>query len=92
MAFEINTKNLKSCSTKKSGLFQTDTRPGGYKSFFMLNGAPNVNCSYKQKYRQIKKFIALSLSGVVFIMLIDVKVLTIVGISTLMSRINFMHS
>ena len=41
------------------------------------------------KYRQIKKFLALSLSDVVFIMLINVKMQTIVGISTLMSRINF---
>ena len=36
-----------------------------------------------------KKFLALSLSGVVFIMLINVKMPTIVGILTFMSRINF---
>ena len=38
----------------------------------------------------MKKFIALSLSGVVFIMLINVKIPTIVGILTFMSRINFL--
>ena len=37
----------------------------------------------KPKYRQIKKFLALSLSDVVFIMLINVKMPTIVGILTL---------
>ena len=37
----------------------------------------------------MKKFIALSLSDVVFIMLINVKMPTTVGILTFMSRINF---
>ena len=37
----------------------------------------------------MKKFLALSLSDVVGIMLINVKMLTIVGILTFMSRINF---
>ena len=46
----------------------------------------------KQKYRQMKKFLALSLSDVVFIMLINVKMSTIVGILTFMSRINFVLS
>ena len=32
----------------------------------------SMNCSLKLKYRQMKKFLALSLSDVVFIMLIDV--------------------
>ena len=36
-----------------------------------------------------KKFLALSLSGVVFIKLINVKMPTVVGILTFMSRINF---
>ena len=40
----------------------------------------------------MKKFIALSLSDVVFIMLINVKMPTIVGILTFMSRINFVLS
>ena len=37
-------------------------------------------------------FLALSVSVVVFIMLINVKMPTIVGILTFMSRINFMLS
>ena len=40
----------------------------------------------------MKKFLALSLSNVVFIMLINVKMSTIVGILTFMSRINFVLS
>ena len=57
-----------------------------------LNWAWNFNCSLKLKYRQIKKFLALSLPGAVFIMLINVKMPTIVGILTFMSRINFVLS
>ena len=38
----------------------------------------------------MKRLLALSLSAVVFIMLINVKMPTIVGILTFMSRINFM--
>ena len=37
------------------------------------------NCSFKLKYQQIKKCLALSLSDVVFIMLINVKMPTIVA-------------
>ena len=43
----------------------------------------------KTKFRQIKMFLALSLSNVVFIMLQNVKMPTIVGILTFMSRIHF---
>ena len=39
-----------------------------------------------------EKYLALSLSNVVFIMLINVNMPTIVGILTFMSRINFMLS
>ena len=46
----------------------------------------------KTKYQQIKKCFALNLSDVVIIMLINVKMLTIVGILTCMSRINFVLS
>ena len=46
------------------------------------------NAQKKIKYRQMKKFLAISLSDVVFIKLIDVKMPTIVGILTFMSRIN----
>ena len=40
----------------------------------------------------MKKFVALSLSDVVFIRLINVKMPTFVGILTIMSRINFLLS
>ena len=43
-----------------------------------------------RSHSHIKKFLALSLSDVVFIMLINVKMPTIFGILTFMSRINFM--
>ena len=46
----------------------------------------------KLKYLQMKKFLALSLSDVVFIMLINIKIPTIVGILTFISRINFVLS
>ena len=46
----------------------------------------------KTKILTKKKFVALSLSDVVFIMLINVKMPTIVGILTFMSRINFVLS
>ena len=46
----------------------------------------------KTKNRQIKKFFALSLLDVVFIMLINVKMPTLVGILTFMSSICFVLS
>ena len=46
----------------------------------------------KLKYRLMKKFFALSLSDVIFIMLINVKMPTIVGILTFMRGINFVLS
>ena len=46
----------------------------------------------KTKYRQMEKFLALSLSDVEFIMLMNVKMSTMVGILTFMSRINFVLS
>ena len=46
----------------------------------------------KTKITKIKKLLALSLSDVVFIMLINIKMPTIVGILTLMSRINLVFS
>ena len=68
--------------------------PRGYKTFFMLNSTEHeISTAHKKlKYQQTKKFIALSLAYVVFIMLINVKMPTIVGILTLMSRIHFVLS
>ena len=42
------------------------------------------------RYRQMKKFLALSHSDVVFIMLINVKMPTIVGILTIVCILTFM--
>ena len=52
----------------------------------------NFQLLIKLKYRQIKKFHALGFSGVVFIVLINVKMPTIVGILTFMGKINFVLS
>ena len=54
--------------------------------------SPRFQLLIKQKYRQMKKFLASSLSDGVFIMLTIVKMPTIVGILTFMSRINFLIS
>ena len=60
----------------------------------MLNSTEHeISTAHKKiKYRQIKKFLALSLSDVVFIILINVKMPTIVGFLTFISRINFVLS
>ena len=52
----------------------------------------NFQLLIKLKYRQIKKFLALGLSGVLFIMIINVKMPTIVGILTFVGKINFVLS
>ena len=58
----------------------------------MLNSTEHeISTAHENKEnRQIKKCLALSLSDIVFIMLINA--LTIVGIVTLMGRINFVIS
>ena len=66
--------------------------PRGYKTFFMLNSAEHVSTAHKLKYRHVMKFLCLSLSDVVSIMLINVKMPTIIGILPFMSRINFVLS
>ena len=60
----------------------------------MLNSAvQELSTAHKKlKYRYIKKYLALSLSEVVFIMLINAKMPKIVDILTVISRINFMLS
>ena len=67
------------------------TWPRGYKTFFMLN-ITDKEISNAHKQKNTDKCLALSLSGVVFIMLINVKMPLIVGILTFMSRINFVLS
>ena len=72
---------------------RTSVLARGYKTFFMLNSTEHkFQLLIELKYRQMKKFLAFSLSDDVFIMLINVKMPTIVGILTFMSRINFMLS
>ena len=48
--------------------------PRGYKTFFMLTSTEHEisTANKKLKYRQMKKCLALSLSGVVFTMLVNV--------------------
>ena len=58
-------------------------------SFYATESGPKV---IKLYYRQVKKFVALSLSDIVFIMLINVKMPTIFCISTFISRINIVLS
>ena len=60
----------------------------------MLNSTEHESSTAhkKLKYQKMRKWVALSLSDVVFIMLINVKMQTIVGILTFMSRINFVLS
>ena len=72
----------------------SSNRPGDYKKNFMLNSTEHeISTAHKKlKYLQMKKFLAVSLSDVVFIMLINVKMPTIVGILTFISRINFVLS
>ena len=57
-------------------------RPRGYKTFFMLSSTEHeiFKLLIKLYYRQMNKFLALSLSGVEFIMLINIKIPTIVDI------------
>ena len=76
---------------KKS--FKTLGQAQGYKTFSCSTKlSKKFKLLIKLKYRQIKKFLALSLSDGVFIMLINVKMPTIVGILAFMSRINFVLS
>ena len=70
------------------------TWPRGYKTFSMLNSTEHeISTAHKSKMPANNEvIILLSLSDVVFIMLINVKMPTIVGILAFMSRINFVLS
>ena len=76
---------------------------GGYKTYFVLNNTEHEISIIALKtklpnqimtcfYRQMKMYFDLSISDVVFIMLINVKILKIVGILAFMSRMNFVFS
>ena len=72
-------------STVKVGIIQSRSR--GYKTFSCSTQlSTKFQLLKKLKYPQMKKFLALSLFDVLFIMLINVKMPTIVGILILMSR------
>ena len=59
----------------------------------MLNSTEHeISIAHKTKIMKIKTFVEFKLSNVVFILLINVKMSTIVGILTFMSIINFMLS
>ena len=80
---------------------KTEYRPVGYKPFFVLNSIEHIISTTKISTNE--ECLALGLSDVVFIMLINVKMptivmlinvemTTIVGILTFISRINFVLS
>ena len=89
MLYVINSddffENPKSTISKNS--FK-NTRPRGYKTFVLLNSTRSMLFQLLIKAKMLKN--NLELSDVVFILLINVKMPTIVGILTFMSRINFM--
>ena len=70
------------------------TGPRRFKAFFMLNSTENeIVTAHKTHNAANYRFIlTFKLSDNVFIMLINVKMSTIVGILTFMSRINFVLS
>ena len=66
--------------------------PRGYKTFFMLNSGEHEIFD-AHKYKNIKKsnfFLGSGKPRMLFFLLINVKMPTIVGILTFMSRKNFM--
>ena len=78
----------------KSDIVANDTRARGYKTFFMLNSAEHEMLK-AHKYKNIEKLSIFSGSdkpGKLFFLLIKFEMPTVVGISTFMSRKNFMLS
>ena len=69
------------------------TGPEVIKTFILLNSTDHeILIVHKTKIPTNKKVSCFSLSDVAFIMLLNVKMPTIVGILTFMSRINFVLS
>ena len=66
----------------------------GYKTFFMLNSVEHeiLNAHKYKKNQEIRLFIGSDKPRMLFFTLINVKIPTIVGILTFMSRKNFMLS
>ena len=70
----------------------TETRTRGYKTFFMLNSVEHeiLNAHKYKKNQEIQLFSDSDRQRMLFFLLINVKMPTIVGILTFMSRKNFM--
>ena len=69
--------------------------PRGYKTFFMLNSTEHEISTARNNNENTDKEVSCFKSlrcCIIFIMLINVKMQTLVGILTFMSRINFMLS
>ena len=85
-SFRISRVSVFSCQTFK-------IRPRGYKTFFSSTQlSMNFQLLIKTKMLKNKTFLAFKLADVLFIMLISVKMPSIVGILTFLSRINFVLS
>ena len=90
----MGSKNLMLSCAEHDHFYNLEARPRGYKTFFMLNSTEHeISTAHKKlQYRHMTKFLALSLSDVIFIMPINVKMPTLDGILTFMSRINIVLS
>ena len=68
------------------------TRARGYKTFVMFNSVENeiLNAHKYKKYQEIQLFSDSDKPRMLFFLLINVKMPTIVGILTFMNRKNFM--
>ena len=79
-----------SCPYLKDNL----SRPQGYKTFFMLNSIEHeiLNAHKYKNINKIRLFLGSDKPRMLFFPLINVKMPTIVGILTLMSKKNFMLS
>ena len=75
-------------------LFRWDTRPRGYKTFFMLNSDEHeiLNAHKCEKYQEIWHYLDSAKPRMLFFLLINVKMPTVVGILTFLSRKNFILS
>ena len=73
-------------------MVQETTRPRGYKTFFILNSVEHeiLNAHKYKNFKNFSFFSDLDKLRMPFFLLINVKMPTIVGILTLMSRRNFM--
>ena len=69
-------------------------RPQGYKTFFMLNLVEHeiLNATKYKKYKEIRGFLGSDKPRILFFLLINVKMPTIVGILTFMCGKNSMFS